>query len=115
MTDEHNAHCIEDCLEASELCEEAAAHCVRRGGSHADRVRVDALILAAAVGAFLADQIEQQSVLARPTVEFLADACRRAAVVCRELPGDELLAGCADACDRCADCAPRMLVARDSV
>lgn len=107
--DEDHGHCIDDCREAGELCEEAASHCLRTGGAHAERARVDALIAAAAVGSFLADLIRSESELARPTVVFLADACRAAAASCRELPGDPLLAACADACDRCAACAPRAL------
>ena len=104
-----NDHCIEDCLEASELCEQAAVHCLRRGGAHAEAERVDALVLAAAVGSFLAELIRAESLLTGPTADFLADACRRAGAACRTLPGDELLASCADACDRCAECAPRTL------
>jgi len=108
-----NEHCIEDCLEASELCEQAAVHCLRRGGAHAAPDLVDALILAAAVGSYLAELIRDESLLTRPTAEFLADACRRAAAACRALPDDELLASCADACDGCADCAPRTLGVRE--
>ena len=111
-----NEHCIEDCLEASELCEQAAGHCLRRGGARAESDLVDALVLAAAAGSCLAELIRSESVLTGPMSEYLADACRRAAAACRVHPGDELLASCADACDRCAACAPRTLggVARSS-
>jgi hypothetical protein len=83
-------------------CNVAVAHCVRRGGRHADADLLGRLVDGIELGQTAAELEERRSPLLSAQLEVCAAAFGRAAQACALLPDDPVLAWCGQACSSAA-------------
>jgi hypothetical protein len=87
---------------AVEGCNVAVAHCVRRGGPHADPAFLGRLVDGIELGQTAADLEERGSPLLAAQLEVCAAAFGRAAESCARFPDDPVLAWCGQTCSGAA-------------
>ena len=103
---------MQACLEACNACRDAClvtlAHCIEKGGSHAEARHLETLLdcatICATSGAFLARGSERHG----RVCGVCASICRDCEASCRAIPDGETMRRCADACRRCAEACEQM-------
>lgn len=95
--------CIENCSDCHDVCVETAAHCLQRGGEHAEAMHIGALLDCAQACDVSRDFMLRGSDLHPAMCGICADACERCADSCERLAGDDdVMRHCAERCRRCA-------------
>jgi len=94
--------CIENCGQCHDICLETVAHCLEKGGRHAEASHVRLLLDCASICHTSADFMLRGSDLHRLTCGVCAEVCQRCAEACERMAEDELDRRCAEACRRCA-------------
>jgi hypothetical protein len=102
--------CNAVCRGCGDACEDTARYCLERGGDHAARDLVGALITCAAVARLVSDYIRDDAELTHATVDFFADVCRAAGEACERVD-DPRLRACAERCFWCESCTREALSA----
>lgn len=90
-------------------CEQTLAHCLKRGGDHADSQHIEALIDCAELCALAVGFMGRESVLHPLVCHTCAEACQICAESCSRLAGnDEMMGHCAEVCRQCAESCENM-------
>jgi hypothetical protein len=96
--------CIDNCSDCHDVCLETVAHCIERGGAHADVEHLRTLLDCAQACDASRDFMLRGSELHASVCGVCGDACERCAASCESLGGDdEVMRNCAEVCRRCAE------------
>jgi hypothetical protein len=101
--------CIEDCDRCRRLCLQAVAHCLRRGGRHAEPGHITTLLDCVDMCATAASFMLRESTAHRRICEPCAEICYACARSCEAFPDDDMMRRCAAECRRCADSCVEMV------
>jgi hypothetical protein len=101
-------HCITNCDECHEVCLRTVAHCLEKGGRHAEAGHVRLLLDCAQICRTSADFMIRGSDLHALTCGVCAEVCARCAESCERMAEDELDRRCAEVCRRCAESCRQM-------
>lgn len=94
--------CIENCLNCYSICAQMSAHCLIKGGRHAEASHLRLLHDCSEICRTSADFMLRGSELHAVTCGGCAVICDRCAKSCRSMADDEQMVRCAQTCDRCA-------------
>jgi hypothetical protein len=100
--------CIDNCVECHRVCLETLAHCLRKGGRHAEAPHVTLLQNCADICQTSARFMIAGSPLHPSTCATCAQVCAACADDCEGMADDEAMRRCAEVCRRCADSCRRM-------
>lgn len=101
MHTESMQRCIEDCLVCYRVCVETSAHCLHKGGDHAEPRHLQLMLDCAEICRTSADFMLRGSNLAARLCELCAETCEACAEDCERFK-DEEMKRCAEICRRCA-------------
>src|SRR3954465_9746154 len=95
--------CIQNCLDCHRICTETVAHCLQKGGRHAEAAHIRLLLDCAQICGTSADFMLRSS-------HFHTDVCRVCSTICeqcaeecsRMAEGDRTMQQCAEICRSCA-------------
>jgi len=93
--------CIDNCQECHESCLALVAHCLQKGGRHAEPAHIRLLLDCADICQTCADFMIRGSDLHTETCRACAEVCDRCAEDCARLGDDEAMKACAEVCRRC--------------
>lgn len=99
--------CIEACHSCHQVCIETIAHCLTKGGEHAEAGHIRTLMDCAQICNTSADFMSRGSTWHAEVCGVCADICEQCAMSCDALGGADMKR-CADACRRCAEECRRM-------
>lgn len=100
--------CIDHCRDCEALCLESVAHCLGRGGKHAEAEHITQLIACADICATSAKFMLLGAAEHPTTCRACADVCDACGAACEALGDDEMMQRCAAACRRCAESCRQM-------
>ena len=100
--------CIDNCTSCHAVCVETVAHCLGKGGRHAEAGHIRLLMDCAQICATSADFMLRGSELHTRTCGVCAEVCARCADDCDRMADDDMMRRCAEACRRCAESCRRM-------
>lgn len=105
---EEMKRCMRSCLDCFASCEQTAAHCLSKGGAHANPQHVALLLdcadICEASAAFLARGTERH----KRTCSLCAEICRSCGESCAQFKDDAQMKACADVCRACAESCQKM-------
>ena len=100
--------CLEACNACRDQCLVTLAHCIEKGGAHADARHLESLLdcveICETAGSFLARGSERHNRICGAC----AIICRDCEASCRSVADGETLKQCAEACAKCAETCERM-------
>lgn len=94
--------CIDNCLTCYRVCAQTSAHCLIRGGKHAEAAHLRLLYDCSEMCRTSADFMLRGSDLHALTCGACAVVCERCAASCRSMSDDEQMVRCAEVCEPCA-------------
>lgn len=100
--------CIANCVECHRVCLETIAHCLRKGGRHAEAGHIRLLSDCAEICQTSANFMIRGSEHHALTCGACAEICARCAESCEQMADDEVMRRCAEVCRRCAESCRRM-------
>jgi hypothetical protein len=100
--------CIKNCLDCHAVCLETIAHCLLKGGSHAEPGHIRLLQDCAQICMTSADLMLRGSPLHQMTCGLCASICKMCAEDCAKMADDETMVLCAEMCQRCAQSCSEM-------
>jgi hypothetical protein len=101
--------CIEWCQACAEICASSIAHCLTRGGAHAEPDHIGLLIDCAEACRASLSFLQRGSPLHASSCAFCAGVCKQCEESCEELQSDdEVMKRCADACRSCFESCRKM-------
>lgn len=100
--------CIDDCLACARSCREAFAHCLEKGGKHAEATHITLLLDCAESCDMSAAMMLRGSEFHAQHCALCAEVCKACEESCEEFAGDAMMAACADACRQCFESCRRM-------
>jgi hypothetical protein len=100
--------CLEMCDECRRVCLSTMAHCLEKGGAHADADHIRTLLDCAEACQTSASFLARGSELHTEISMISAEACEVCAESCEGFRGDREMAECADVCRRCAETCRQM-------
>ena len=95
--------CIEECERCHDLCVQAIAHCLRKGGRHAEPGHITTLLDCAGMCSTSVDFMLRESARHRRACELCAEVCDACAKSCGEFHDDDEMRRCEAECHRCAE------------
>ena len=96
-------NCIHACTACHHICQETLAHCLEKGGRHADPAHIRVLMDCSAICATSADFMLRNSEHYVRVCAVCAEICDRCAASCEAFGDDPEMRRCAEACRRCAE------------
>lgn len=102
------AECTDNCQTCYGVCTATVAHCLKKGGRHAEAGHIGILMDCARACAMSADFMLRGSSLHAKVCGVCAEACERCAADCERMADDDMMRHCAEVCRRCADSCRRM-------
>jgi hypothetical protein len=103
--------CVEACMTAHTMCEEAMSSCMHMGGQTQMQI-MRALMDCSEMTRMCADMMMRRSPMAQEMCAMCAKACDMCAEACMSMPDDQQMMRCAEACRRCAEMCRTMAGAR---
>ena len=100
--------CINACLDCHSVCLQTVAHCLQKGGRHAEASHIGLLLDCAEICQTSANFMLRGSHLHTRTCDVCAEVCEMCATGCEQFGDDEMMTACAEACRRCAESCRRM-------
>ena len=100
--------CIDDCQHCATSCHATVAHCLEKGGKHADPRHIALLLDCAAICETAAASMAHQSSVHSTICAACADVCRACEQSCRAMGDDRVMKECAEACRKCAESCEKM-------
>lgn len=101
--------CIDECLHCYVTCESTIAHCLQKGGRHADEGHIRLLTDCARICQLAADLMVRGSEFHGRACAVCAEICRACAAACERVDSkDQMMTDCAAQCRSCADSCERM-------
>jgi Domain of Unknown Function (DUF326) len=107
-TRSHTGECIDACMNCHEICLETIAHCLEKGGAHAEAGHIRLLMDCAQICETSADFMIRGSDLHGRTCRVCAEVCEACAVSCESVADGSQMQSCAEACRRCAEACRQM-------
>lgn len=101
-------HCIDDCQHCATACHACLAHCLEKGGKHADPAHIALLLDCARMCETAAASMAHHSSVHGTICGACVEVCRICEQSCRALGDDRMMQECADACRKCADSCEKM-------
>lgn len=95
--------CIDNCVECARSCRETLAHCLAKGGEHAEASHIRLLIDCAEFCDLGASLMLRGSEFHADLCRVCADVCKACEESCEEFSGDATMKACEDACRRCSE------------
>lgn len=100
--------CISACTDCHQACLSTAAHCLERGGQHAERKHITLLLDCAQICQTSADFMLRGSADHKSACAICAEICIRCAEDCERFADDGKMQECARACRSCAASCEKM-------
>ncbi len=98
------ADCIKTCLECHRVCLATIAHCLGKGGRHAELAHIRIMQDCAQICLVAADFMTRSSPHHPHLCAECAEICRQCERSCAEHPdADDAMRRCAEICRRCAE------------
>ena len=94
--------CIQECQTCSQVCLENVAHCLEKGGRHAEPGHIRLLLDCAEICQTSANFMIRGSELHGRTCGVCAAVCEACAQSCESFTDDAEMQRCAEECRRCA-------------
>jgi hypothetical protein len=94
--------CIEECSACANTCLGTLQHCLREGGTHAERKHVTLMLDCAEMCRTSADFMLRGSGLHGMATALCAEICDQCATSCDAVDGDREMHECAQQCRACA-------------
>jgi hypothetical protein len=95
--------CIEECERCHDLCVQAIAHCLRKGGRLAEASHITTLLDCADMCATSVNFMLRESARHRRTCELCAEVCDASAKSCGGFHDDDEMRRCEAECHRSAE------------
>ena len=102
------AQCIDDCHQCATTCNATVAHCLEKGGKHADAQHIALMLDCAAICETAAQSIARNSSVHGHICRACAEICRQCETDCRSFRDDPMMQECADVCRKCAESCSKM-------
>ena len=102
------AQCIDDCHHCATTCQATVAHCLEKGGKHAEAQHIALLLDCAAICETAAESMARNSSVHPTICGACAEICRQCETDCRTFRDDSFMQECADSCAKCAQSCERM-------
>ena len=103
--------CIEECQTCHAVCTQMIAHCLGKGGRHADADHIRLMLDCAQICATSADFMLRGSPRHHLTCGACAELCEACADDCERIADDEPMRRCVQACRSCAESCREMAAA----
>lgn len=100
--------CIDDCYHCATTCNATVAHCLEKGGKHADPQHIALVLDCAAICETAAQSMSRNSTVHGQICRVCAEICRQCETDCRSFRDDSMMQECADACRKCAESCQKM-------
>lgn len=100
--------CIQECLNCHVVCLATKAHCMQKGGPHAQPQHIRELADCAQICITSADSMLRGSQMHSRTCAVCAEMCEPCEQSCAQMNDDQMMQQCIDACRRCAESCRRM-------
>ena len=100
--------CADNCQACYASCTHTAAHCMTRGGKHAEAMHLTMMQDCARICATSADFLLRHSTQHAEICRACAVICRMCETDCRSFGDDPMMLECAEACRKCAESCERM-------
>lgn len=100
--------CLEACNACRDACLVTVAHCIEKGGPHAEARHLETLLDCVAICATAAEFLARGSERHGRVCGVCASVCRDCEASCRAIADGSTLRACAEACARCAEACERM-------
>jgi hypothetical protein len=95
--------CIQACLDCHRSCLATVAHCLTKGGSHAESRHIQIMLDCAQICAVCADFMIRGSAHSGHLCRECAEICGKCATSCADhADADEMMRACAEECRNCA-------------
>ena len=101
--------CIQECQRCHGVCLTAIAHCLRKGGRHADPNHITTMLDCVEMCATCLNFMLHDSPRHRRTCEVCAEVCDACAKSCGMFEDDDEMRRCAAECQRCAEACRQMV------
>lgn len=95
--------CIDRCRSCEEICLETVAHCLEKGGKHAESHHITLLLACAEICSTSARFMLLGSKHHVRTCEVCAEVCEACATECKAMADDDTMRRCAELCRQCAE------------
>ncbi|PWC97614.1 four-helix bundle copper-binding protein [Azospirillum sp. TSO5] len=95
--------CIRNCTDCHTICLETVAHCLTKGGAHAEAGHIRLLLDCVDICRTSADFIIRGSRFHHLTCGACAEICAACADDCDRMADDSMMKRCAEMCRRCAE------------
>ncbi len=102
------SECADRCQACFASCTHTAAHCLTKGGRHAEAEHIGMLADCARICATSADFLLRHSKQHQEICRVCAVICRACEQDCRSFTDDAMMMECAEACRACAESCERM-------
>lgn len=97
------ANCIQECQRCHNICLQTIAHCLQKGGQHAEPSHIRLLMDCVEICQTSANFMLRNSPLHTQTCAVCADVCEQCADICEQMGDDKVMMDSAAACQRCAE------------
>jgi hypothetical protein len=98
---EQMRRCIQECMSCASICQQTLAHCLRKGGKHADPQHAQLLMDCAESCSTSVSMMSRESPFHARHCGLCADICKACEEACERFPDDAQMRACADACRSC--------------
>ncbi|AWB08504.1 ferredoxin (plasmid) [Azospirillum humicireducens] len=95
--------CIRNCTDCHRICLETVAHCLDKGGVHAESGHIRLMLDCIDICRTSADFMIRSARLHHLTCGACAEICAACADDCDRMSDDPMMKRCADMCRRCAE------------
>jgi hypothetical protein len=100
--------CVLNCTECANVCIATLAHCLQKGGKHAEAGHIGKLQDCILISRASAEGMLRESSVHKKLCGLCAEACHACAESCEEFTGDNEMQKCAEVCRRCAESCKEM-------
>jgi hypothetical protein len=100
--------CIRECLDCARICRQTMAHCLTKGGKHAEASHILTLQDCAESCEMSAAMMLRGSPFHAQHCAMCGEVCKACEESCEAFAGDAAMKACEDACRRCAESCRRM-------
>lgn len=94
--------CTDSCLKCARVCLESVAHCIEKGGNHAEASHIKALFECAKICQTSGELMLLDAESSGRLCGLCAEVCNRCAESCEQFADDEQMKACAEICRECA-------------
>ena len=100
--------CVDDCNHCATVCTATVAHCLEKGGKHAEAQHIALMLDCAAICATASTSMARNSDAHGQICGLCAEICQQCETDCRSFGDDPMMQECAEMCRRCAKSCKQM-------